>query len=146
MSPTEPSQLNAQITSTQGVIYETIGNVTGSSAWKENGKNLQENGKKELEAAKAKQHVDAVWDQAAGKLKSGWGIIAGDQDKQTEGNLQNERGNLEEAQSKGEILPAGGSETIKGKLETAAGIITGDQERQNAGNVRVQKAELQGNI
>lgn len=147
-----------------------MGSLTGAESWTTSGRSLQTQASSELTAAREKQHVDATWDQSAGKLKSAWGMVTGDQDAQTEGNLRAEKGNWNEALSQGKVLPEGGIETVKAKAQTcvpfqslvplsrrldtdglcasssssAVGIVTGDSDKQNEGNLKVEKAHLLG--
>lgn len=134
----EPSQISSQLKNLQGQAYEvrlsslfstrtiltspsarqTVGSLTGAESWTTSGRSLQTQASSELTAAREKQHVDATWDQSAGKLKSAWGMVTGDQDAQTEGNLRAEKGNWNEALSQGKVLPEGGIETLKAKGQT----------------------------
>lgn len=134
----EPSQISSQLKNLQGQAYEvrllslfstrtiltspsarqTVGSLTGAESWATSGRSLQTQASSELTAAREKQHVDATWDQSAGKLKSAWGMVTGDQDAQTEGNLRAEKGNWNEALSQGKVLPEGGIETVKAKAQT----------------------------
>lgn len=71
------------------------------------------------------------------------GYLTGNQQKQTEGNLENERAQWEYKQATSEGLaavPIPSVEGVKGKVESVVGMVTGDQERQREGNVKAEKA------
>jgi uncharacterized protein YjbJ (UPF0337 family) len=58
------------------------------------------------------------------------GYLTGNQQKQTEGNLENEKAQWEYKQATSEGIAA----------ESVVGMVTGDQERQREGNVKAEKA------
>ncbi|ORY21905.1 hypothetical protein BCR39DRAFT_552669 [Naematelia encephala] len=143
----EPSQLSGQVKQIQGAVYTAIGSVlptaANAEAWTASGQQLTEDGQQEITNAKQKQAVEATVDGATAKIKSGLGYITGDQEKQTEGNLENEQAqwSFKQATSSDAIpIPVPSSEGIKGKLESVQGIVTGDQELQKEGNIRAEKA------
>jgi uncharacterized protein YjbJ (UPF0337 family) len=71
------------------------------------------------------------------------GYLTGNQQKQTEGNLENEKAQWEYKQATSEgiaAVPIPSVEGVKGKVESVVGMVTGDQERQRVGNVKAEKA------
>ncbi|RSH81544.1 hypothetical protein EHS25_006166 [Saitozyma podzolica] len=167
-----PSQINGQLKAAQGTLYTAVGSVLPESAgvsWTQSGQALVEQGQKELDEAKAAQASEATWDAGVAKLKSSFdhhhaerlirdpseylgglltppratGYLTGNQQKQTEGNLENEKAQWEYKQATSEgiaAVPIPSVEGVKGKVESVVGMVTGDQERQREGNVKAEKA------
>jgi uncharacterized protein YjbJ (UPF0337 family) len=54
-------------------------------------------GNAEVEAAKAQAYAEASSDNIAGKIESGVGILTGNQEKQTEGNLKSQKAEMKQA-------------------------------------------------
>ncbi|KAK4687200.1 hypothetical protein P7C73_g2909, partial [Tremellales sp. Uapishka_1] len=142
-----PSQINGQLTAAQGLVYSAIGSVIpealGSSSYLASGAELQETGQKEVDAAKRKQAIEATVDSASGKLKSGVGYLTGNQERQTQGNLEAEKAqwSYKQAMSDGvAAVPVPSAEGVKGKLQSVKGMVTGDMGEQMKGNERAEKA------
>lgn len=62
----EPSQLNGQLNSVKGQVYEQIGNVTGSKDWQTSGKEIHAQGEAEQKAAQGKALAEGLGDQVSG--------------------------------------------------------------------------------
>ena len=72
------------------------------------------------------------------------GYVTGNQEKQNEVNLENEKAQWKYKHATNESvlggIPVPSQEGIKGKLQSVEGMITGDQTKQNEGNLRAEKA------
>jgi uncharacterized protein YjbJ (UPF0337 family) len=72
------------------------------------------------------------------------GYLTGDQQKQTEGNVENEKAQWQykQATSDGVLsgIPVPSLEGVKGKVESVVGMVTGDQSKQMEGNTRAEAA------
>jgi uncharacterized protein YjbJ (UPF0337 family) len=72
------------------------------------------------------------------------GYVTGDQQKQSEANLENEKAQwkYKHATAEGitDSIPIPSAEGVKGKLQSVQGMVTGDQELQKEGNMRAEKA------
>lgn len=79
-----------------------------------------------------------------GAKSRAFGYVTGDQEKQNEGNLENEKAQwkYKHATSEGVLdsVPVPSAEGVKGKLQSVQGMVTGDQELQKEGNMRAEKA------
>ncbi|GFZ44173.1 hypothetical protein JCM24511_01894 [Saitozyma sp. JCM 24511] len=141
-----PSQINGQLKAAQGTLYTAVGSVLpepAGASWTQSGQALVEEGQKEVDEAKAVQASEATWDAGVAKLKSATGYLTGNQQKQTEGNLENEKAQWEYKQATSEgvaAVPVPSVEGVKGKVESVVGMVTGDQERQREGNFKAEKA------
>ncbi|OXH42315.1 hypothetical protein J008_00079 [Cryptococcus neoformans] len=143
----EPSQMTGQLNSASGLVQQAIGNILpesmGASSWAQTGHKLQREGRNEVDAAKAQKAGAATVDSGVGKVKSVFGYLTGDQEKQTEGNTQAEKAQWDYKQATSDsiaAIPVPSVEGVKGKLESVAGAATEDPERQKEGNVRAEKA------
>jgi len=139
-SSSEPSQIMGQLNQLKGTAYQAVGTVTGSAEWTESSVKSREDGKGEVEEARSIAQGEATRDRWYGKGQSALGMLTGDQDKQSEGNVRAEQAEWKGAVARGE-LPSVSGERMKGKLESAVGMATGNQDKQNEGNVRAEKAE-----
>lgn len=74
----EPSQLNGNIKSVQGQVYEQIGNLTGSDDWKASGQKIHAEGEGEQKAAQGKAMAEGLADQVGGYKDSVLGAVTGD--------------------------------------------------------------------
>ena len=70
------------------------------------------------------------------------GYLTGDQQKQTEGNMENEKAQWEYKQATNDGLlsgiPVPSVEGVKGKVQSVVGMVTGDQAKQMEGNQRAE--------
>jgi uncharacterized protein YjbJ (UPF0337 family) len=70
------------------------------------------------------------------------GYLTGDQQKQTEGNMENEKAQWEYKQATNDGLlsgiPVPSVEGVKGKVQSVVGMATGDQAKQMEGNQRAE--------
>ena len=71
---------------------------------------------------------------------SAYGMITGDQEQQTQGNLKAEKGEFKSSLADGQ-LPIPSKERLAGKVESAVGMVTGDEQKQTQGNIKAEKAE-----
>jgi len=71
---------------------------------------------------------------------SAYGMITGDQEQQTQGNLKAEKGEFKSSLADGQ-LPIPSEERLQGKVESAVGMVTGDEQKQTQGNIKAEKAE-----
>ncbi|KAL7421509.1 hypothetical protein Q5752_003278 [Cryptotrichosporon argae] len=142
---TEPSQVSGNLKIAQGTAYEAVGSLlpgeTGE-AWAASGQQLKQAGETEVANAQQREAVDATIDSGAAKIKSAWGYVTGDQQKQTDGNLEAEKAQWAYKRATDGItaVPVPSAEGVKGKLESVVGMVTGDQEKQKEGNMRAEKA------
>ncbi|CAK9786455.1 hypothetical protein CC85DRAFT_287067 [Cutaneotrichosporon oleaginosum] len=143
---TEPSQVAGQIKNAQGAVYSAVGSVLPAATgdqWVADGTALQKEGQAEVQAAKDKAAADATVDATKAKAKSAWGYVTGNQELQTEGNVENEGAQWKYKQATSDKVvdvPVPSVEGVKGKLESVAGMVTGDQGKQMEGNARAEKA------
>ncbi|GAA5887929.1 hypothetical protein JCM16303_005635 [Sporobolomyces ruberrimus] len=137
---TAPTQLSSTLKSVQGQVYQAVGAVSSDPSWKEQGDELVAQAEKEAEEAKARAKGEALADRTVGKVQSAYGMVTGDQEQQTAGNLKAEKGELKSSLADG-TLPIPSAERLQGKLESAVGIVTGDEEKQTSGNMKAEKAE-----
>ncbi|BEI89126.1 uncharacterized protein CcaverHIS019_0204880 [Cutaneotrichosporon cavernicola] len=143
---TEPSQVAGQLKNAQGAMYNAVGSVLPASTgdqWAQDGTALQNQGQAEVQAAKDKAASDATVDAAKAKAKSTWGYVTGNQEMQSEGNVENEGAQWKYKQAtsdKAVDIPVPSGEGVKGKIESVVGMVTGDQGKQMEGNMRAEKA------
>ncbi|GAA5912370.1 hypothetical protein JCM6882_002573 [Rhodosporidiobolus microsporus] len=110
-------------------------------------------GEEEARELRDAKKSEGGWERAEGKVQSdkrltpdegrgcsAYGLLTGDQEQQTKGNLKAEEGEWKTALADGEV-PVPSWERAKGKVESAIGMATGDQEKQKEGNLRAEKAE-----
>ncbi|KAK8864190.1 hypothetical protein IAR55_001436 [Kwoniella newhampshirensis] len=143
----QPSQINGQLTSAQGVVEQAVGSVLpealGSASWLESGAELQKQGQKEVEEAKAQKALGATMDSGVAKAKTAFGYLTSDQETQDQGNQESQKAQADYKQATSDKpfdIPVPSVEGMKGRLETVEGMIKGDQEKQMEGNLRVEKA------
>ncbi|GAA5930589.1 uncharacterized protein JCM15063_002406 [Sporobolomyces koalae] len=139
-SEQQPTQISSTLKSAQGQLFQAIGTVSSDPSWKEQGDELVEQAQKESEEARARAKGEATADRTIGKVQSAYGMITGDQEQQTEGNLKAEKGEFKSSLADGK-LPLPSAERLQGKLESAVGMVTGDSEKQTQGNLKAEKAE-----
>ncbi|KIM83560.1 hypothetical protein PILCRDRAFT_819196 [Piloderma croceum F 1598] len=89
---TEPSKATGQYHSLKGTVVEAVGDVSGSTSWKNSGKEEHAAGEAEYNAAQAKQYVEGVSDRVTGYKDSVVGAIVGDKSQQATGNIRKEAG------------------------------------------------------
>ncbi|PWN30336.1 hypothetical protein BDZ90DRAFT_229355 [Jaminaea rosea] len=88
----EPSQLNGQLNSVKGQVYEAVGNATGSDDWKASGKQIHAEGEAEQKAAQGKAMAEGLVDQVGGYKDSVVGAVTGNKADQVAGNARQEAG------------------------------------------------------
>ncbi|GAA5820225.1 hypothetical protein JCM3770_006067 [Rhodotorula araucariae] len=137
----QPSQLAGQAKNAQGVLYQAIGSLPGTAeSWTAQGTELARAGTDEVDAARARERGEAAAERLEGKVQSAWGMLTGDQETLSEGNVKAEKGEWKGAAAEGRV-PLPSAERIKGKVESAVGMATGDVDKQKQGNLRAEKAE-----
>ncbi|BGP51600.1 hypothetical protein JCM10450v2_007550 [Rhodotorula kratochvilovae] len=137
----QPSQLSGQAKSAQGALYQAVGALPGTEeSWAAQGAQLAQEGQDEVEAARAQQRGEAAVERVEGKVQSAWGMLTGDQDTLSKGNVKAEKGEWKGAAAEGTV-PLPSAERVKGKVESAVGMVTGDVDKQKEGNLRAEKAE-----
>lgn len=77
-------------------------------------------------------------------IYSAVGYVTGDQEKQSEGNVEAEKAQFKykhaTSDSLADSIPVPSAEGVKGKLQSVQGMVTGDQKLQMEGNARAEKA------
>ncbi|KAJ7599372.1 hypothetical protein C8J56DRAFT_1158301 [Mycena floridula] len=96
----EPNKTTGQYHSVKGTIVETIGNLTGSKPWQDSGREEHVAGEAEYNAALAKGYIDGTVDRIEGKKDAVVGALMSDKTKQTQGILQQEKGEKEQQMNK----------------------------------------------
>jgi len=144
---TGKTQLEGHAKALQGAAYQAIGNIhpdeDEAKSWTESGKDLESLGKKETAYAKQRQMAEATIDSGVAKVKTALGYATGNQDMQTQGNVEAEKAQWEfkQATSKNPFaVPVPSVEGVMGKLQSAVGALTGDAEVQKDGNLTAEKA------
>lgn len=142
----QPSQIFGNIKQYAGLAEETIGNAVGAPSWIEAGKELKEQGLKEIQEAKdaansaAPSKTNANWNSVVGGIKEEAGNLVGNSSIANSGAEQRQAGQTEyEAAKAGEYLQGVGN-TVRGKVEGAVSKAVGDQNAQ----LHAQQLEQKG--
>jgi uncharacterized protein YjbJ (UPF0337 family) len=142
----QPSQIVGNIKQYAGLAEESIGNAIGNQSWTDAGKELREQGLKEIKEAKDAvasafpNKTNANLNSVTGGIKEEVGNLVGNSNLANSGAEQREAGHTEyQAAKAGEYLEGVGN-TVRGKVEGAVGKAVGDQEAQ----VRAQLMQQEG--
>ncbi|KAK4048499.1 hypothetical protein OIV83_004667 [Microbotryomycetes sp. JL201] len=135
-----PSQVQGTIKTLQGQAYQAVGAVSSDPSWTDRGKELQEQGEREVKEAQENAKAEATKDRWMGKAQSAFGFMTGDQEAATEGNKKAEQAEWKQAAADGTV-PMPSKDRVMGKAESAMGMVTGDIDKQQQGNMRAEKAE-----
>jgi uncharacterized protein YjbJ (UPF0337 family) len=81
------SKASGQYHSVKGTVTETIGNLTGSTAWQQSGREEHARGEGEYNAALAKGYAEGTADRIGGRVDNVIGAVTGDKTKQAEGEF-----------------------------------------------------------
>lgn len=92
----EPNKLNAQAQSAKGTAEQAIGDLTGSTSWKNSGQEDHAKGQAEYKGAQAKGYAEGTLDRLSGVKDSILGAVTGDKAQQASGNVQNEKGKVQQ--------------------------------------------------
>ncbi|KAG6829435.1 hypothetical protein H0H87_011419 [Tephrocybe sp. NHM501043] len=95
-----PNKTAGQYHSTKGNVVEAIGNITGSTSWKQSGKQEHAEGETEYKAAQAKGYAEGTADRIGGFKDSVVGAVTGDKAQQTSGNIQQDKGKAQQEVNK----------------------------------------------
>ncbi|KAF3930076.1 hypothetical protein ABW19_dt0204955 [Dactylella cylindrospora] len=117
-SKPKPSQVTGGLTQLQGTVESTIGSITGAESWKDAGEEHQRAGTEEVEQAQKNARSEAREERIQGKFDSLKGMILGDEEKQTQGNIQTETAEWKKAVEGQHQLPDVSSERLAAKIKT----------------------------
>ncbi|KIJ99960.1 hypothetical protein K443DRAFT_154230 [Laccaria amethystina LaAM-08-1] len=92
----EPNKLNAQAQSAKGTAEQTIGDLTGSTSWKNAGQEDHAKGQAEYKGAQAKGYAEGTLDRLSGAKDSILGTITGNKGQEVSGDAQNEKGKVQQ--------------------------------------------------
>lgn len=79
------SKVSGQYHSVKGTLVEAIGDLTGSTPWKQSGSEEHVAGEAEYQAAQAKAYVEGGIDRIAGKKDAIVGAVTGDRAQELTG-------------------------------------------------------------
>ncbi|KAI9464369.1 hypothetical protein HD554DRAFT_2121898 [Boletus coccyginus] len=99
-SSQDPSKVTGQFHSIKGTVVESAGDMTGSQAWSQAGKEEHARGEGEYKAAQAKGYVEGATDTVGGYKDSVVGAVTGDKSQQAAGNARNEKGQTQQEVNK----------------------------------------------
>ena len=121
---------------------QTLGSLTSSTTLQSTGESHKSHGASQTTTAQSAAKSQANYDRIHGKLQSAAGILTGDTDKQTKGNLRVEKAEWKKSvEGEHKLFPDVSRERMKGKVKTAEGMLRGDKEMQREGNLEAEKGE-----
>jgi len=144
---TAQTQMEGHAKALGGAAQQTLSSVIPDSdlsrSVKEAGAAMQDEGEKETTYAQRRQMAEATIDSGVAKLKSAVGYVTGNQEQQTQANLDAEKAQWEFKQASSDApvaVPVPSLEGLAGKAQSVVGAVIGDQEMQKEGNWRAEKA------
>jgi uncharacterized protein YjbJ (UPF0337 family) len=90
----EPSKVSGHSDEVMGNLKSGFGKVTGNRELEAKGNAQNAAGTTQVDAATAKQKVEAAGDSAKGNIKSAFGSLTGNERLQAEGNVDKARGDV----------------------------------------------------
>ncbi|KAF8553668.1 hypothetical protein OG21DRAFT_1509907 [Imleria badia] len=92
----DPSKVSGRLHSVKGSAVEAVGDLTGSQAWSQAGKEEHVRGEGESKAAQAKGFTEGVTDKVGGYKDTVVGAVSGDEPQQVAGNARKEKGQTQQ--------------------------------------------------
>ncbi|KAJ3476455.1 hypothetical protein NLI96_g11148 [Meripilus lineatus] len=92
----EPNKTTGQYHSMKGNLVESIGNLTGSEAWQQSGRDEHAQGEAEYKAAQAKGYAEGTMDRLGGRKDAIVGAVTGDRQQEASGNVRHDKGEAQQ--------------------------------------------------
>ena len=96
MSSNQPSKTSGKMHEMKGSAVEGVGNVTGSTNWKQSGQQERLQGEGEVKAAQAHGYTQGTGERMAGKKDELMGSATGDRTQQAQGTARREQGSTQQ--------------------------------------------------
>ncbi|KXN83054.1 hypothetical protein AN958_01876 [Leucoagaricus sp. SymC.cos] len=92
----EPNKISGQYHSVKGTLVETVGDLTGSTSWKQSRRDEHATGEAEYNVAQAKAYAEGVIDRVVGRKDAIVGAVTGDRPQELQGNARYDKGQAQQ--------------------------------------------------